>query len=156
MHVKRIAVAAATWIFFISIATAEEPFLLPEPGAKAIKDDAGTGDVDAEGLPSEEKGKTTRRAADQQFGGYPYSRAWHAGYNHPRWGQPVALVVPPHVQYQTIWNRAVGATQITPIYPQFAGPAYGAPIEAPGPYGATPYWPWDTRQFGVYYIRGPR
>ena len=58
--------------------------------------------------------------------------------------------------YQTIYGWGVGSTQITPIYPQYAGPAYGMPyVDVPGQYLSQPYWPWDTRQFGVYYVRGP-
>lgn len=86
-----------------------------------------------------------------------YGGPWHYGYYHTMWGRPVALVVPPQANYQTNYSWGVGNTTITPIYPQYAGPTYvpvGAPSPRPG-YLPTPYWPSDTRQFGVYYIRAP-
>ncbi len=86
-----------------------------------------------------------------------YGGPWHYGYYHTMWGRPVALVVPPQANYQTNYAWGVGNTTITPIYPQFAGPSY-VPVTTPTPrpgYLPTPYWPSDTRQFGVYYIRGP-
>ncbi len=95
-------------------------------------------------------------AAAAQFGGYPYSGGWHAGYQHPMYGRPLALVVPPVSHYQTIYSWGIGTTQMTPIYPQYGGPGYGTPFgDASGQYLMPPYWPSDTRQFGVYYIRGP-
>lgn len=86
---------------------------------------------------------------------YPYDGSWHAGYKQTWWGRPVALVVPPTAHYQTIWGWGVGATQIEPIQPQFEGPMNGYPHTVTGDWLPTPYWPTDTRQFGVYYIRGP-
>lgn len=86
-----------------------------------------------------------------------YGGPWHYGYYHTMWGRPVALVVPPQANYQTNYAWGVGNTTITPIYPQYAGPSY-VPVVAPSPrpgYLPTPYWPSDTRQFGVYYIRAP-
>ncbi len=87
---------------------------------------------------------------------YPFGPEWHAGFARSGgWGRPVAIVVPPTVRYQTIWSWGVATTQIAPISPQFEGPFTGYPYEQLGPYAHTPYWPNDTRQFGVYYIRGP-
>lgn len=86
-----------------------------------------------------------------------YGGPWHYGYYHTMWGRPVALVVPPQANYQTNYAWGVGNTTITPIYPQYAGPSY-VPVAAPSPrpgYLPPPYWPSDTRQFGVYYIRAP-
>lgn len=80
---------------------------------------------------------------------------WHGSYYHTAWGSPVALVVPPTAGAQTNWHWGVGGTRINPIRHQFARPYpfYG---ELPGPgFQPTPYWPSDTDQFGVYYIRGP-
>jgi hypothetical protein len=95
-------------------------------------------------------------AAAAQFGGYPYTGAWHAGYQHPMYGQPLALVVPPVSHYQTIYSWGIATTQMPVIYPQYGGPGYGTPwTGANGDYLLPPYWPSDTRQFGVYYIRGP-
>ncbi len=86
-----------------------------------------------------------------------YGGEWHHGYYHTMWGRPVALVVPPEANYQTNYAWGVGNTTVTPIYPQFYGPSY-VPVTGYTPrpaYLPTPYWPSDTRQFGVYYIRGP-
>ncbi len=83
----------------------------------------------------------------------PWS-AWHGNYAHTAWGTPVALVVPPTVEYQTNWGWGVGNTRVTPITPQFQrnwpGPPNGTRRFHP-----TPAWPNDTNQFGTYYIRGP-
>ena len=152
---------------------AQEPKLLPPPKAKKI--DAAP--MDATPMVDGEQGQRSPDevvgggaygheygaygdaygSGDAQFGGYPYSGGWHAGYQHPYWGGgPVALVVPPVSHYQTIWNWQVAGTQITPIYPQYSGPTQGNVTGfGDGQYQYPPYWPWDTRQFGVYYIRGP-
>jgi hypothetical protein len=96
---------------------------------------------------------TTGRSADT--GEYPYGGTWHGGFMKPYWGQPVPLVVPPISNYQTIWSWAVGGTQVVPIFPQYAGPGYFPFGQTTDQFLPTPYWPNDTRQFGVYYIRGP-
>ena len=87
--------------------------------------------------------------------GYPFTNAWHGGFARSHWGRPVAVVVPPVSTYQTIWSWGTSSTQIVPIYPQYVGPSTGYPYDAARYYTPTPYWPNDTRQFGVYYIRGP-
>jgi len=87
-----------------------------------------------------------------------YQRAqaynWHGHYYDPAWGAPVALVVPPTAKREYNWGWGVGTTRLTRINHQFGrnypGAAYGA-----GPFYPTPPWPWDTTQFGVYYVRGP-
>jgi hypothetical protein len=80
---------------------------------------------------------------------------WHGYYSHTGWGTPVALVVPPTAENQTHWGWGVGNTRITPIAPQF-GRNYGGPgWTVPGALRATPRWPSDTDQFGVYPVRGP-
>ena len=80
---------------------------------------------------------------------------WHGNYYSAGWGMPVALVVPPTAEYQTDWGWGVGNTRVTPIGHQF-----GRNYPGPGQYDRSgfrpaPPWPSDTRQFGVYYIRGP-
>ena len=118
---------------------------MPADGAThAISANAGIGHAGAPYGPGE-----------AQFNGYPFSGAWHAGYMHPMFGAPVALVVPPNSHYQVNYGWGIGATQVYPVYPQFDGPGYGTPYAGGGLYNYPPYWPWDTRQFGVYYIRGP-
>jgi hypothetical protein len=88
----------------------------------------------------------------------PYCAAsspWHGGYYHVSYGVPVALVVPPTAEFQTHWGWGVGNTRVSVNWHQFRrnypGPAY---YDA-GTYQPTPYWPSDTDQFGVYYVRGP-
>lgn len=77
---------------------------------------------------------------------------WHGPYQHVQWGRPVALIVPPVATMHTDFAWGVARTRMAPIRHQFvrepvdAGWAYGLP---------TPPWPWDTAQFGVYYVRGP-
>lgn len=82
------------------------------------------------------------------------SRPWHAPFYHVMWGQPVALVVPPTAEMETNYHWGVCGTEVTRIDHQFSrrypGPYYGGVPLMP-----TPPWPSDTRQFGVYYVRGP-
>ena len=84
-------------------------------------------------------------------------RSWHGNYYHRQWGEPLALVVPPTAAFQTQYSWGVGQTKSLPIYHQ-----YGRPYPGPGASGsgggglsATPYWPSNTDQFGVYPVRGP-
>jgi hypothetical protein len=79
---------------------------------------------------------------------------WHNEYYDPAWGEPLALVVPPTANTQTQYGWGVGGTRTTPIPVQFSRyyPGYGGSY---GRFYPTPYWPSDTNQFGVYYIRGP-
>ncbi|MDA7978217.1 MAG: hypothetical protein MPJ50_05540 [Pirellulales bacterium] len=85
---------------------------------------------------------------------YPSNSQWHAGYADAAWGRPMPLVIPPNAQYQTVYGWGIGATQVVPNYAQFSGPTYGGGYWG-GPYHQAPRWPWDTRQLGVYYVRGP-
>lgn len=80
---------------------------------------------------------------------------WHGNYYHVMWGQPVALMVPPTAEYQVDYSWGVGGTRIRPIDHQFRRNYPGS--YSGGQYGfrATPQWPSDTRQFGVYYVRSP-
>lgn len=80
---------------------------------------------------------------------------WHGNYYHSSWGVPVALVVPPTAEFQTNWGWGVGNTRITPICPQFQRNYPGAGQYNVRTLRPTPYWPSDTTQFGVYYVRGP-
>jgi len=80
---------------------------------------------------------------------------WHGGYYHSAWGAPVALVVPPTAELETNWGWGVGNTRTTFIWHQFQRNYPGPGIQGPGQFRRTPYWPSDTRQFGVYYVRGP-
>lgn len=83
------------------------------------------------------------------------SLPWHNKYAHQAYGEPVALVVPPTAEYQTHYGWGVAATRNTPIFHQ-----YGAQYPGAGGFGGynfrhPPYWPSDTNDLGVYYIRGP-
>jgi hypothetical protein len=80
---------------------------------------------------------------------------WHYRYYNTEWGTPVALVVPPTAEHQANYSWGVPSTRVTRIDHQFQRP-YPGPY-APGGVGfaPTPYYPSDTRQFGVYYVRGP-
>ncbi len=81
---------------------------------------------------------------------------WHCGYYYTQWGSPVALVVPPTAEKQYSMGWGVGNTRLTRIYHQYGRPYPGPYAGNPGQrFSATPYWPSDTSQFGVYYVRGP-
>jgi len=79
---------------------------------------------------------------------------WNRNYAHTEYGQPVALVVPPTANLQTNWGWGVASSRISRIEHQFQRnfPGFG---QFGGPFRATPVWPSDTSQFGVYYVRGP-
>lgn len=166
MPTKQLLATFVGCVAITGFALAQEPLRLPEPDAKALPQNGAvvieSGEEEVRGREvsasraHEDDGHNQADAAvDPIFNGYPYSGGWHAGYHHPLWDRPVALVVPPTVPYQTIWSWGVSTTQIAPINPQYGGPGYGMSVDFPGNYRTTPYWPWDTRQFGVYYIRGP-
>ena len=77
---------------------------------------------------------------------------WYGGYYHTAWNQPVALVTPPTVRWQTHYNWGVSNTRMTPINAQYGrtAPGYGG-VRLRG----TPRWPSSTDHFGVYYVRAP-
>jgi hypothetical protein len=85
----------------------------------------------------------------------PSTSPWHGGYYHTTYGRPVPLVVPPTASWQTDYGWGIGNTRITRIEPQFQGPQEGYPFDTREVWAPQPFWPSDTRQFGVYYIRGP-
>lgn len=81
--------------------------------------------------------------------------SWHAGYAHPAWGLPVAVVVPPNARFESKYQWGVGGTQSVMIRHQFSR-------DYPGPgqifrhrLMPTPRWPSHTDQLGVYPVRGP-
>ena len=85
------------------------------------------------------------------------SQPWHGGYYYTQWGAPVALVIPPTAEMHTDYSwgvpsmRSIAERPSVPAGIPGGGAAYG------GRYGflPTPYYPSDTNQFGVYYVRGP-
>lgn len=81
--------------------------------------------------------------------------SWNCGYYYTQWGSPVALVVPPTAERQYSMGWGVGNTRLTRIYHQFGRPYPGNYFGPGRRFLATPYWPSDTAQFGVYYVRGP-
>jgi len=85
------------------------------------------------------------------------SMSWHGNYYHTNYGRPLALVVSPRVRMQSNFGWGVSQSTMSPIYHQFHRPYPGRSSipqlgQRPRP---TPAWPSNTRQFGVYYIRGP-
>lgn len=79
---------------------------------------------------------------------------WNSNYAQTSYGQPVAMVVPPTATMQTNWGWGVSSSRINRIDHQF-GRNYWGPGPYGAPYRATPLWPSDTTQFGVYNVRGP-
>jgi hypothetical protein len=94
------------------------------------------------------------------YGGWEFvllhpGTAWHAGYYHPAWGLPVALVVPPRARFEAQYGWGVGGSRSAFIGHQFSR-------NYPGPgqiyrqgLRPAPRWISDTSQFGVYAVRGP-
>ena len=83
------------------------------------------------------------------------NQSWTGSYYKVEWGIPLALVVPPTAESQTNWGWGVGNTRNTAICPRYSRNWPGN-----NPYQRTmfrpqPYYPSDTTQFGVYYVRGP-
>ena len=163
MRNRHLLTALAAWATLGFLSTmAQEPGRLPRADGgtvisdKVVSQDASyRGDHGALVVGPPHGGVAGAPGAGYPHAGYPYSQVWHAGYLHPMYGRPVALVVPPVSHFQTIYGWGIGATQIAPIYPQFDGPGYGTPYGDAGTYLTPPYWPSDTRQLGVYYVRGP-
>jgi hypothetical protein len=89
---------------------------------------------------------------------WPIRRAryydWNKRFVHTAYGQTMALVVPPTATLQTNWGWGVSSSRLQRLDHQFQRNYPGD-----GPFGVgtrtTPYWPSDTTQFGVYYVRGP-
>lgn len=83
-------------------------------------------------------------------------RPWHGRYNNVQYGQPIALVVPPTAELTTDYAWGSVASRMTRNDHQFQRPW---PNGYWSPYGYgffnTPEWPHDTRNFGIYPIRGP-
>ncbi|GAB6164296.1 hypothetical protein JCM19992_02960 [Thermostilla marina] len=87
--------------------------------------------------------------------GNRYTGPWHGQYYSSTWGMPVAVVVPPTAATQTHWGWGVGATRVTPIYPQFQRNMNGGSVYNVRQFRPTPPWPSSTDQFGVYPVRAP-
>jgi hypothetical protein len=81
-------------------------------------------------------------------------RPWHGHYSSAKYGQPVALVVPPTAELQTNYGWGSVASRMSRIDHQFQRP-WPMGRGTPAGFLPTPAWPSDTRQFGVNYIRGP-
>ncbi len=84
---------------------------------------------------------------------------WHGPFYHAAYGAPMALIIPPTAEYTSDYAWGVCGTSQSRNDTQFQRPY-------PGPYGydygygsygfmPTPPWPSNTRQFGVYPVRGP-
>jgi hypothetical protein len=81
------------------------------------------------------------------------NRSWHGPHYNNQWGHPVAVIVPPVVNFQTHYSWGVARSRMSPIHHQFARP-YVDPVTGTTRYPA-PVWPSDTTQLGYYYVRGP-
>lgn len=96
------------------------------------------------------------RRADRVALYHSSHQPWHDQYYHTQSGYPLALVVPPTAHAQQDWGWGVTHSETRPIHHQYLRPyqgdSYGGENSAFLP---TPPWPSHTRQFGVYYIRGP-
>lgn len=79
---------------------------------------------------------------------------WNAPYYHVAWGQPVALVVPPTAELTSDYSWGVGSVQVRRIDHQFQRP-YPGPNLGGDALQPAPVWPDNTRQMGVYPVRGP-
>jgi hypothetical protein len=86
--------------------------------------------------------------AQQAAAGQP----WHGQYYYLPYGQPTALVVPPTAAMQQNYSWGVSQNTMTPIYHQYGATAVPS---AGGAFYATPRWPSNTGQFGVYPVRAP-
>lgn len=86
--------------------------------------------------------------AQQAAAGQP----WHGQYYYLPYGQPTALVVPPTSVTQQNYSWGVSQNTRTPIYHQFGAAAIPS---SGGAFYATPRWPSNTNQFGVYPVRAP-
>jgi hypothetical protein len=82
---------------------------------------------------------------------------WHGNYYYTQWGAPVALVIPPNAEMHTDYSWGVPASRVSRNDHQFHRGLPGGTAGYGGGYGflPTPYYPSDTDQFGVYYVRGP-
>lgn len=97
----------------------------------------------------------TRRRADKHNQIVSSKMPWHGEYYHTAKGYPVPLVVPPTARSSAEWSWGVAQSTVMPIYHQFRPGYPGDGAFADSDLRPTPPWPSHTRQFGVYYIRGP-
>jgi hypothetical protein len=79
-------------------------------------------------------------------------RPWHGNYYYQPYGQPTALVVPPNSVMHQTYSWGVSRNYSLPIYHQFGYQGMPSPG---GAFYATPVWPSNTQQFGVYPVRAP-
>jgi hypothetical protein len=101
-----------------------------------------------------EAGQPNRAARQAYY--FASARPWNGNYAYTPYGEPVALVVPPHADTMASWGWGVTQSEIRPLYHQFGranpgGTVYGSA----NPYLPTPIYPSHTDQFGVYPVRGP-
>ncbi len=97
----------------------------------------------------------TRRRADKHNQIVSRQMPWHGEYYHTASGYAVPLIVPPTARSSTEWSWGVAQSTVMPIYHQFRPGYPGDGVMADSDLMPTPPWPSHTRQFGVYYIRGP-
>ena len=80
---------------------------------------------------------------------------WNGNFMHQAYGAPVALVVPPNANTSRQYGWGVSQSIIMPLGHQYNLVYPGANVSGYGPYHATPRWPQNSSQFGVYYLRAP-
>ena len=83
------------------------------------------------------------------------SREWHGNYNHWRYNQPTALVVPANASYQMTYGWGVGNNRSLPIHHQFGRRSAGILGGGIGSGRRTPLFPSHSDQLGVYGVRAP-
>lgn len=83
---------------------------------------------------------------------YAGSRPWHGNHYYLPYGQPTALVVPPNSVMHQTYSWGVSRNYMLPIYHQYG---YQGMPSSGGAFYATPVWPSNTQQFGVYPVRAP-
>ena len=83
------------------------------------------------------------------------SREWHGNYNHWRYNQPTALVVPANSSYQMTYGWGVGNNRSLPIHHQFGRRSAGILGGGIGSGRRTPLFPSHSDQIGVYGVRAP-
>lgn len=96
-----------------------------------------------------------RSASNNAMAEHASNLPWHGGYAYQNYQSPVAMVVPPTANMQTNYSWGVPSSRMTPVYHQFGRENAGGITGSPASLGITPYYPSDTRQFGVYNVRGP-
>lgn len=79
---------------------------------------------------------------------------WHGQYYSPSFGVPRAMVIPPTANATRSLGWGVSSSQMRTIVHQYQAGQEDWGTTAAGQFHPTPANPQNTRQFGIYYIRG--